>query len=1236
MNSAANDYANGPASYAMYGNGWIRESTVVLQRGCRDLNEDNGRACLESFALVSNTTETTSATEAAEILTLAQKIAEEIGDSDEVHGAASKLQAIQRKKQAKKEAERKREEKRIADEIGNSEEVHSAASKLQAIQRAKRAKQEVSKLKEEAGMGPFNPRTVAKRCETHILRSTGPAIDTQKFIKMDMSTSGTKSLVLRHVNEKSIVEVVHSNTSNNTTTNETPYNYRIDASAIHGKPLGDGWFAASGGSAFSPDERYAVYVACDKNFTGAGGHPGGGAASGIGGKSYFDIPKSDSSADNTPNTMKYENNDDWGERYTDVHATVLAVVDTFTGNVVTIPFPKSDIDDKNGYTVGQPTWQPFATDAGEPRYVLAFTQWAHNATEQDTKLGMIYCYQRPCSVRLVDVTHFLAAHSKETSTASITTTTTVNDLELKDWQLPVFSNLTGSTLRNARSPRFCPEVNSVNGDPSAMLVCVGRTHQQPLVTHGGSFQLFRCHYVWKSSTASIDDDDDEKLKNDLAKEMAEAAAEFGDSDEVHDAASKLQAIQRKKQAKKEAERKREEKRIADEIGDSEEVHSAASKLQAIQRAKSAKAHVNKIRNDQGGAKSIAIYVVLDLLVRPSASTCMPLLGDTDVSVDITNESFPGLFIDQLPKRCFIRLSSTSNNDESQSWAIVCTTTWGSRNSAVRIDLDTGKVHRMTSLLTSALPSWPTSNTWNDNQHSSCSVFDVDCGTGEEAMILFEASSPTVPQRAGLLLYDPNKHANSTRIDIPIAPRCQLIYTTKDKAKSNVLSSKLESMKWRIFTHLPSTSKGKATSSNHIPFESILIMPPPATQEDNTTAATVATSVTSQVVDTGAAQSPVKATAISEDKVDSASLAEPVDGSLPSLQAVGSAVQFIQIASASTPVKPNSPQPSASTPRSGKHTPGYTSAAEVSDSSGIPLLLVPHGGPHGCTPTCWVPAYAYLAMSLGAAVLHVNYRGSLGFGQASVDSLPGHIGTNDVADMMQALHEVCASINANANNSNSEDNVTIDMNKICVVGGSHGGFLSAHLTGQHPEAFVSCALRNPVTNLPSMASITDIPDWCHIEAKGLGSAPSVADSTAGSGTAVTVGGVVIDTVNYNIYNSTYSPKAIDTGKITGTYDFQCLSNNVLSDSDLQLMRACSPIAHIGNVKTSTLTVLGAKDRRVPYSNGIEWHRILRSKGVRSKMMIFPKDVHSIDSPCSEAEHWVAIKHWFEEDIKNASK
>lgn len=43
----------------------------------------------------------------------------------------------------------------------------------------------------------------------------------------------------------------------------------------------------------------------------------------------------------------------------------------------------------------------------------------------------------------------------------------------------------------------------------------------------------------------------------------------------------------------------------------------------------------------------------------------------------------------------------------------------------------------------------------------------------------------------------------------------------------------------------------------------------------------------------------------------------------------------------------------------------------------PLVVIPHGGPHGVMPTVFVPAYAFLSATQGFAVLHVNFRGSTG-------------------------------------------------------------------------------------------------------------------------------------------------------------------------------------------------------------------------------------------------------------------
>lgn len=98
------------------------------------------------------------------------------------------------------------------------------------------------------------------------------------------------------------------------------------------------------------------------------------------------------------------------------------------------------------------------------------------------------------------------------------------------------------------------------------------------------------------------------------------------------------------------------------------------------------------------------------------------------------------------------------------------------------------------------------------------------------------------------------------------------------------------------------------------------------------------------------------------------------------------------------------------------------------------------------------------------MLLVNYRGSLGAGQNSVDFLLGRIGKSDVADCIQATQQAF------------NQYPWLDSNRTVLVGGSHGGFLVTHLSGQYPDMFKAVVARNPVIDVASMSIISDIPDW----------------------------------------------------------------------------------------------------------------------------------------------------------------
>ncbi|CAN1841302.1 Acylamino-acid-releasing enzyme [Linum perenne] len=247
---------------------------------------------------------------------------------------------------------------------------------------------------------------------------------------------------------------------------------------------------------------------------------------------------------------------------------------------------------------------------------------------------------------------------------------------------------------------------------------------------------------------------------------------------------------------------------------------------------------------------------------------------------------------------------------------------------------------------------------------------------------------------------------------------------------------------------------------------------------------------------------------------------------------------------------------------------YVSCTSKKSDQLDPMIVVLHGGPHSVSLSSFSKNHAFLT-SLGYSLLIVNYRGSLGFGEEALQSLPGKVGTQDVNDVLAAIDYAI-------------DKGLANPTKIAVVGGSHGGFLTTHLIGQAPEKFAAAAARNPVCNLASMVGSTDIPDWCYFEVYGSEGKDKFTEAT--------------------------------------------------SAADLAIFHSKSPISHISKVKTPTIFLIGAQDLRVPPSNGIQYARALKEKGVQTKMIIFPNDVHGIERPQSDYESFLNIGVWFNKYCK----
>ncbi|XP_009600933.1 acylamino-acid-releasing enzyme [Nicotiana tabacum] len=247
---------------------------------------------------------------------------------------------------------------------------------------------------------------------------------------------------------------------------------------------------------------------------------------------------------------------------------------------------------------------------------------------------------------------------------------------------------------------------------------------------------------------------------------------------------------------------------------------------------------------------------------------------------------------------------------------------------------------------------------------------------------------------------------------------------------------------------------------------------------------------------------------------------------------------------------------------------FVSSKSKSHNLCDPLIVVLHGGPHFISLSSFSKSLAFLS-SIGYSLLIVNYRGSLGFGEEALQSLPGKIGSQDVNDVLAAIdHAVNMGL--------------ADPAKIAVLGGSHGGFLTTHLIGQAPDKFAAAATRNPVCSLPLMVGTADIPDWCYAETFGK------------------------------------------QGKL--------MYAEAPSSEHLAVFHSKSPISHISKVKTPILFLLGAKDLRVPICTGLQYARALKEKGTEVKVLVFPEDNHAIDRPQSDFESFLNIGVWFKKHCK----
>ena len=111
----------------------------------------------------------------------------------------------------------------------------------------------------------------------------------------------------------------------------------------------------------------------------------------------------------------------------------------------------------------------------------------------------------------------------------------------------------------------------------------------------------------------------------------------------------------------------------------------------------------------------------------------------------------------------------------------------------------------------------------------------------------------------------------------------------------------------------------------------------------------------------------------------------------------------------------------------------------------PTLLSIHGGPHAQYGHNFFDEFQVYA-GAGYAVVYTNPRGSQGYGEAFAQAVVGDWGGGDYADVMAALDEAVARY------------PFIDADRLGVLGGSYGGFLTSWTVGHSTRFKAACSER----------------------------------------------------------------------------------------------------------------------------------------------------------------------------------
>ena len=141
--------------------------------------------------------------------------------------------------------------------------------------------------------------------------------------------------------------------------------------------------------------------------------------------------------------------------------------------------------------------------------------------------------------------------------------------------------------------------------------------------------------------------------------------------------------------------------------------------------------------------------------------------------------------------------------------------------------------------------------------------------------------------------------------------------------------------------------------------------------------------------------------------------------------------------------------------------GYLTTPQEQNTN-LPIVVLPHGGPHGVRDYWGFDWRVQLLANQGYGVLQINYRGSSGYGQTFAEQGYKKWGTAMIKDINDATKAMIKRGIA-------------DKNKICIFGGSYGAYAAMMATIREQSLYQCVIGSSGVYDLPLMVKDSDISD-----------------------------------------------------------------------------------------------------------------------------------------------------------------